>query len=91
MSSWVMPKPFNICRWYAQPTAPPATALVLSVGDRTIQIGVFLPHAHFMEQRDGCRHVSDPQLGKLPMADDQGGTWDYTEDQLRLLRIEGLA
>jgi hypothetical protein len=91
MASYVMPRPFQICRWYAQKTAPPATALVLSVGERTIQVAVFMPGAPYPEQRDGVRHISDLLIFIFEIDDEQGGFWDYAEDQLRLLRIEGLA
>jgi hypothetical protein len=90
MASYVMPKPFSVCLWYAQKTAPPAPALVLSAAERTIQVVVFHFASRHPEQRDGVRHISDPQIGTFLMADEQGGMWDFTADQKLLRQIAGL-
>jgi hypothetical protein len=82
-----MPAPYCMVRWYSQLGAPPAPAIVTGVGNRSIQVAIFWPDNRYHELRDGVRHVSDPEIGTFLIADEQGGFWDYTEDQMKLHRI----
>ena len=88
--SYVMPKPdLPLVRWFAQKGAPPAPALVLAQGERAIQAGIFYPGTKYMEIRDGVRHVSDPDIGRSPMADEQGGLWDFSELEKKIRVVIG--
>lgn len=85
--SYKMPQAsVGACLWYPRPGGSPAPAMITFVGFRAVNVVVFPPDSRAGHPRDGCRHVSDPELAN-PNAS-EGGCWDYTDEQKRLAALE---
>jgi hypothetical protein len=67
-------------------TSVPFTAAVSGLGTEALALMIFPPSSHNAMVRDGVRHDSDPN--RSPQQDVECGTWEYTEETLRLQRLE---
>lgn len=82
-AEYVMPQPrFPLVMFRYSGSDEPVYAVILRRGDRTLDLGVFAPNNRTISQKDGCRHVTDPDLARL--AEHVEGVWEEPEEFARL-------
>lgn len=79
-----MPKAYlGPALWYHELGGEPMAAVITkNDGYRSVMISLLAPDNRGLIVHDGVRHVSDPELFRMP--ENKEGSWDYT-DQFRLL------
>lgn len=85
---FVMPKPYSVVVWRPAPGLTPAPAFVTACFRDTISVVAFPQDARIGMPKDGVRHIDDPGVARI--SPDEGGVWDYTEDQKMLRNVLGL-
>lgn len=77
----------DIVVWYPDSGSRDCEAAIVSaVGFENICVNVIASNNATFRLRDGVRHVSDPKEGKEA---NEGGRWDYTPREKRLMEVLG--
>jgi hypothetical protein len=85
---FVMPRPFSVVLWRPAQDMDPCPAFVTGTSREAISVVAFPPDARMGVPKDGVRHIDDPVSANI--APDEGGIWDFTEDQKLLRNVLGL-
>ncbi len=87
---YTMPQPrLPFVKFQFSGSDEPAYAIVLRQGDRSLDLGVFAANHRTIQQKDGVRHATDPDMVRL--AEYVPGIWcDLEEVDAIYSRLEAL-